>query len=73
MFATSYNYLQNNDLRTKRKFRALTFDSFGQAKEWQNNLKALIKSCFEERNWTAMGERQDLTLDEVELIVKNAL
>ena len=57
----------------KEKFRALTFDSFGQAKEWKNNLKALIKSRFEERNWTAMGERQDLTLDEVELIVKNAL
>ena len=32
----------------------------------------IIKSRFEERNWTAMGERQDLTLDEVELIVKNA-
>jgi hypothetical protein len=51
----------------------LTFDSFGQAKEWQNNLKALIKSRLEERNWIAMGDRQDLTLDEVELIVKNAL
>jgi len=33
----------------------------------------IIKERFEERNWTAMGERQDLTLDEVELIVKNAL
>ena len=33
----------------------------------------IIKARFEERNWTAMGERQDLTLDEVELIVKNAL
>ena len=33
----------------------------------------IIKTRFQERNWTAMGERQDLTLDEVELIVKNAL
>jgi NADP-dependent alcohol dehydrogenase len=33
----------------------------------------IIKERFEERNWTAMGERQDLTLDEVELIVKNAI
>lgn len=33
----------------------------------------IIRTRFQERNWTAMGERQDLTLDEVELIVKNAL
>ncbi|MBU3658380.1 MAG: iron-containing alcohol dehydrogenase [Flavobacteriales bacterium] len=33
----------------------------------------IIRNRFAERNWVAMGERQDLALDEVELIVKNAL
>lgn len=33
----------------------------------------IIRNRFAERNWVAMGERQDLTLYEVELIVKNAL
>jgi len=34
---------------------------------------SIIRERFAERNWTAMGERQDLTLDESEMIVKNAL
>lgn len=34
---------------------------------------ALIRKRFEERGWVAMGERQDLTPEEVETIVKNAL
>ena len=32
----------------------------------------IIKARFAERQWIAMGERQDLTLDEVEKIVMNA-
>jgi NADP-dependent alcohol dehydrogenase len=32
----------------------------------------IIKARFAERHWIAMGERQDLTLDEVEEIVTNA-
>jgi NADP-dependent alcohol dehydrogenase len=34
---------------------------------------AIIRARFAERNWIAMGERQDLTLDEVQTIVENAL
>ncbi len=34
---------------------------------------AIIRQRFEERNWLAMGERQDLTVAEVEMIVANAI
>jgi hypothetical protein len=34
-------------LRTKRKFRALIFDSFDQAKEWQNKIITQIEIFFE--------------------------
>jgi NADP-dependent alcohol dehydrogenase len=34
---------------------------------------AIIKQRFMDRSWLAMGERQDLTPDEVEQIVKNAI
>jgi NADP-dependent alcohol dehydrogenase len=34
---------------------------------------AIIKQRFIDRSWLAMGERQDLTPDEVEQIVKNAI
>ena len=33
----------------------------------------IIRARFEERNWIGMGERQDLSLDEVETIVRNAI
>ena len=33
----------------------------------------IIRQRFEERNWLAMGERQDLTVAEVERIVANAI
>lgn len=34
---------------------------------------AVIRKRFEERGWLAMGEKQDLTPEEVEIIVSNAL
>jgi NADP-dependent alcohol dehydrogenase len=37
------------------------------------NTPSIIKNRFIERIWLAMGERQDLTPDEVEQIVKNAI
>lgn len=38
-----------------------------------NDAASIIRARFAERNWVAMGERQDLTLDEVQTIVENAL
>jgi NADP-dependent alcohol dehydrogenase len=37
------------------------------------NVAEIIKSRFEERGWLAMGERQDITPDEVERIVNAAI
>jgi NADP-dependent alcohol dehydrogenase len=34
---------------------------------------AIIKHRFETRNWVAMGEKQAITPDDVEQIVKNAI
>ncbi|MFY7989310.1 MAG: iron-containing alcohol dehydrogenase [Fluviicola sp.] len=55
------------------------FHSLGVAthvREYSNDCEqtpAIIRKRFEERGWLAMGERQDLTPEEVETIVKNAL
>jgi NADP-dependent alcohol dehydrogenase len=38
-----------------------------------SNVAQIIKSRFEERGWLAMGERQDITPDEVERIVTAAI
>jgi NADP-dependent alcohol dehydrogenase len=38
-----------------------------------SGVEKIIRKRFEDRNWNLLGERQDLTYDEVELIVKNAI
>jgi NADP-dependent alcohol dehydrogenase len=55
------------------------FHSLGVAthiREYSNDCEqtpAIIRKRFEERGWLAMGEKQDLTPEEVEIIVTNAL
>jgi NADP-dependent alcohol dehydrogenase len=54
-----------NDLGVKTKISDYTSDYL--------NIEKTIRQRFKERNWINLGEKQDLTLDEVELIVKNAI
>jgi NADP-dependent alcohol dehydrogenase len=55
------------------------FHSLGVAthiREYSNDCEqtpAIIRKRFEERSWLAMGEKQDLTPEEVEIIVTKAL
>lgn len=55
------------------------FHSLGVAthiREYSNDCEqtpTIIRKRFEERGWLAMGEKQDLTPEEVEIIVTNAL
>jgi len=37
------------------------------------DVEKIIRKRFEDRNWTKMGERQDLTPSDVEIIVKKAI
>lgn len=61
-------------LKTEQFFQSLGINTklSGYTNDCQD-APQIIKTRFEERGWVAMGERQDLTLEEVELIVKNAI
>ena len=54
-----------NQLGVKTKISEYT-DTYAETAQ-------IIKQRFIDRGWLAMGERQDLTPDEVEQIVKNAI
>jgi NADP-dependent alcohol dehydrogenase len=74
--------LQGDDISVAKKAIAKTeefFNSLGietkisAYSEQVDDIHQIIKARFEERGWNNTGERQDLTYDEVEEIVKNAI
>lgn len=74
--------LQGDDISVAKQAIAKTeefFNSLGietkisAYSEQVDDIHQIIKARFEERGWNNTGERQDLTYDEVEEIVKNAI
>ncbi len=74
--------LQGEDISVAKQAIAKTeefFNSLGietkisAYSEQVDDIHLIIKARFEERGWNNTGERQDLTYDEVEEIVKNAI
>jgi NADP-dependent alcohol dehydrogenase len=61
-------------VKTEEFFQSLGIDTkISNYKTNHIEVEKEIRSRFENRNWNNLGERQDLTYDEVEQIVKNAI
>jgi NADP-dependent alcohol dehydrogenase len=60
--------------KTEEFFNSLGIETKISAYSQQvDDIHQIIKARFEERGWNNTGERQDLTYDEVEEILKNAI